>query len=883
MADTTARLRTALADRYAIQEELGAGGMATVYLAEDLKHHRKVAVKVLRPELAAVLGAERFVQEIETTANLQHPHILPLFDSGEADGFLYYVMPYIEGETLRDKLNRETQLGIEEAVGITTDVADALDSAHQQGVIHRDIKPENILLHDGRPMVADFGIALAVSAAAGGRMTETGLSLGTPHYMSPEQATAERDLTNRSDIYSLGCVLYEMLTGSPPHVGSTAQQIIMKIVTEEVPPVTKARKTVPPNVAAAVAKSLEKLPADRFASAARFGHALNDPGFVLASSERPTASAVDQWRAKPVLVMAVIAIVLAVIAVLGWLRPSWQGSRMVTRLTLDLRDPKRQTNDYGPTVVISPDGSRIAYHGPDREWWIRPLDGLSATRVPEMSGAQKVVFSPGGNEVLYRQGGWLGILTVQSLSGDRLEVVGDSVSDDMTWGADGWIYFTAFDQTLARVPATGGMREPLTQIDTTAGEVSHFLPFLIPNGRGLLFSVSHDNAEDRRIAVLDLADGTRKTLMRGLVAQYVSTGHLVFARNDGALMAAPFDARVLTLTGEAVEIVAATNRTGGADIDAWAPDLSISDTGTLVYVTRGADDVHELVWLDRSGRVASIDSSLGGRVRYPRLSADGSRLAMTIFRPGPNVWVKDLETGSLTKLTFGNVLDYRPHWYAGDSAITFVAPRPPEQLAWDLYTVPAAGGADSLVLDLPNEIHEAFWSPDEEWLVFQHEITDLGDLGAVRRGATDALIALTDTRTIEENNLELSPDGRWLAYESNKFGRPEVYVRGFPDTSAMTQVSLEGGSDPVWGRNGRELFYVNARQELVVADVTSDGSFTVRSRRPLFSVMDYRWDFGYDVTPDGQQFILIRGRDEAPGQVVLVQNFFEELNAKVGN
>ncbi len=216
-------LKAALAGRYEIEREIGQGGMATVYLAEDLKHHRKVAVKVLRPELAAVLGAERFVQEITTTANLQHPHILPLFDSGEADSFLYYVMPFIDGETLRDKLNRETQLGIEEAVKITTEVSDALNYAHRQGVIHRDIKPENILLHDGHPMVADFGIALAVSAAAGGRMTETGLSLGTPHYMSPEQATAEKELTNRSDIYSLGVVLYEMLTGEPPHTGSSAQ------------------------------------------------------------------------------------------------------------------------------------------------------------------------------------------------------------------------------------------------------------------------------------------------------------------------------------------------------------------------------------------------------------------------------------------------------------------------------------------------------------------------------------------------------------------------------------------------------------------------------------------------------------------------------------
>src|SRR5512141_772801 len=213
---TIERLSAALSDRYTIERELGAGGMATVYLAHDIKHDRKVALKVLKPELAAVLGSDRFVVEIKTTAALQHPHILPLFDSGTADGFLYYVMPFIDGETLRSKLDRETQLGIEEAIRITTQVADALDYAHRHGVIHRDIKPENILLHDGRPMVADFGIALALSAAAGGRMTETGMSLGTPHYMSPEQATADKELTGRSDIYSLASVLYEMLAGQPP-------------------------------------------------------------------------------------------------------------------------------------------------------------------------------------------------------------------------------------------------------------------------------------------------------------------------------------------------------------------------------------------------------------------------------------------------------------------------------------------------------------------------------------------------------------------------------------------------------------------------------------------------------------------------------------------
>ncbi|HEX6944191.1 MAG TPA: serine/threonine-protein kinase, partial [Gemmatimonadaceae bacterium] len=312
-------LASALADRYRIERELGQGGMATVYLAEDLKHKRKVALKVLKPELAAVLGADRFVQEITTTAALQHPHILPLFDSGTAEGFLYYVMPFIQGETLRDKLNRETQLGVDEAVKIAIDVADALHYAHTQGVIHRDIKPENILLANGRPMVADFGIALAVSAAAGGRMTETGLSLGTPHYMSPEQATAEKEISARSDVYSLASVLYEMLTGQPPHVGGSAQQIIMRIVTDTARPVTELRKTVPPNVAAALARALEKLPADRFATAKDFAQALGNPGFTSArmTAGETLATAGPAWTRDPRSIGVMLAAFAALIA-LGW-------------------------------------------------------------------------------------------------------------------------------------------------------------------------------------------------------------------------------------------------------------------------------------------------------------------------------------------------------------------------------------------------------------------------------------------------------------------------------------------------------------------------------------------------------------------------------------
>jgi eukaryotic-like serine/threonine-protein kinase len=405
------RLAAALADRYRIERELGAGGMATVYLAEDLKHRRRVAVKVLKPELAAVLGAERFVQEITTTAALQHPHILPLFDSGEADGFLFYVMPFIDGETLRSRLDRETQLGVDESVKITTSIADALDYAHRHGVIHRDIKPENILLHEGRPMVADFGIALAVSAAAGGRMTETGLSLGTPHYMSPEQATAEREISARSDIYSLASVLYEMLAGNPPHVGASAQQIIMKIITEPAAPVTQYRRSVPPHIAAALAQALEKLPADRFESARAFAAALGDVAFTGLSGTltTDTGRTVAPASRRPLYAVAAVSAVLLVIALTGWLRALPEPETSRQRVVLWQHSVGHQLDPgiaaHSSQAAIAPDGSSIVYTdgvGGVSRLLLKRRNESVATVLEGTEGGVSPFFSPDGRWIGYR-------------------------------------------------------------------------------------------------------------------------------------------------------------------------------------------------------------------------------------------------------------------------------------------------------------------------------------------------------------------------------------------------------------------------------------------------------------------------------------------------
>src|SRR6476619_3066365 len=299
--DAITQLKESLADRYEIEREIGAGGMATVYLARDIRHDRHVALKLLNPELGAVLGVERFLAEIKVTANLQHPNLLPLFDSGAAEGLLFYVMPFVEGESLRARLEREKQLPIDEAIRISIAIANALDYAHSHGVIHRDLKPENILLQAGQPVIADFGIALAVSKAGGNRITQTGLSLGTPQYMSPEQATGDRVIDGRSDIYSLGAVTYEMLTGDAPHTGSTSQAIIARMLTEKPRPMRTSRPAIPEHVELAVQHALEKLPADRFPTARDFSEAILGRSMLttgVTASDRGTSSAKRSWKSR---------------------------------------------------------------------------------------------------------------------------------------------------------------------------------------------------------------------------------------------------------------------------------------------------------------------------------------------------------------------------------------------------------------------------------------------------------------------------------------------------------------------------------------------------------------------------------------------------------
>jgi tRNA A-37 threonylcarbamoyl transferase component Bud32 len=887
MSSVNNRLVIAVSDRYRIERELGAGGMATVYLAEDLKHKRKVALKVLKPELAAVLGAERFVQEITTTASLQHPHILPLFDSGTADGFLFYVMPFIEGETLRDKLNRETQLGVDEAVRIAREVADALDYAHGKGIIHRDIKPENILIQNGRPMVADFGIALAVSAAAGGRMTETGLSLGTPHYMSPEQATADKEISARSDVYSLASVLYEMLAGQPPHLGGSAQQIIMKIIAEQPQSVIALRKAVPPNVATALAKALEKLPADRFENAKAFGEALGNSSFALVGADRAADASAPRWQQRAIVPLGAVAVLAIVAAVWGWMRPA--PTRPVARYHLGLPDSAPLSGAIAR--IASPgDGSWIVYRSgalfePTSGLWIRDRDKLAARKVAGTQGAQSPFVSPNGETIAYYANNSLWTVPLSG-GGSPVKISEGTFGENGgSWGPEDVLYVDGPGPSpLQKVRATpGAVPEPFTHLDTAANETDHASPEVLPGGKGVIFVIRIGGYETWEIAVADIKTGAHRRLTRGVYARYAKSGHLLVVTPTGVLTAARFDERSMQMLGTPVSLGDMVGLRGFFR----TADLLITDDGTLMYAPDDSwpgGNSGEPMWVERDGRAVPVAPGWTTAALFPALSPDGQQLALSIRDEIGNLqlWVRNLERGTTTKLTHRFAINWRPSWLADSRSLMYLSTR---TRLGEVLLRRLGADDDSLVLTRQAEISEAMTTADGQWIVYRQGANAVSDLYARRLTGDTTPVALA-TGEFLERTPEVSPNGRYLAYASNETSVSEVYLRPFPDASANKWlVSTTGGMNPLWSRDGNELFYRNGSGDLVAVEITA-GTPPIGRQRVLFSSRPYIFPpthRSYDVAGDGR-FLMVRlvnDADAASAPLVVVENFFEELRRKV--
>jgi Tol biopolymer transport system component/tRNA A-37 threonylcarbamoyl transferase component Bud32 len=893
------RLTAALADRYRIERELGQGGMATVYLAHDIKHDRQVAIKVLKPELAAVLGADRFVVEIKTTAALQHPHILPLFDSGVADSFLYYVMPFIRGETLRTKLDRETQFGIDDAVRITRDVADALDYAHRNGVIHRDIKPENILLHDGRPMVADFGIALALSAAAGGRMTETGMSLGTPHYMSPEQATADKEITGRSDIYSLGSVLYEMLAGNPPHVGNSAQQIIMKIIAEPVEPVTKYRKSVPANVAAAVAKSLEKIPADRFGSAKEFADALANPGFGFATNATAFSSHGTAWKRRFYGAIGGCAIIAggwtlatamarapkAVVSPMMHVRLSFAPGDSIAVTAFDYtRNGARPSRT---AFVFSPDGRSLVYAGQRggvRQLFLRVLAEESATPIAGTEGGESPVFSPDGTSLGFWADGAL--RRVAMAGGAPTEIARVGRITGASWSDDGRIAVGVGTRGLIIFSVSG------TSPPDTLAEPGATMPQFLPGGKAIVFSkdLGRDLAT-HQIEVLSLKDGARHVLLQDAAdARYVGAGYLIFARR-GTLMATRFNATKLATTGSPLVVrddVMESLNGGNVDVRNGATQFAISSSGQLALLTGGItpDRPAQVLWIDRHG----VETPAGSNERAftaVAISPDGTQFVAAVAGTAPGLQVSDIE-GRNSHMLANHGPPGFGLWTSDSKRIArYGTVADTETIVWS----PADGSRPpEPVAPVMLRGYPAFWSADG---------TELFMLAS--KGVTAVELKTGAARPIPnlQNNarwLTVSPDGKWLAYGASDgaTGPAEIYVQPWPALDQKWKVSVGGGQAPAWTKGGRELVYIatvrqgdTARVRRVLAlDVGPGPEFVFGTPHELFtavfgSTTPLR---GYDVTADGSRFLVVRYTPLAapPGEIHVLVNWLGEVKRIMG-
>jgi serine/threonine-protein kinase len=918
--DPITRLNAALEGRYRIESELGEGGMATVYLADDLKHERKVALKVLKPELAAVVGADRFLAEIKTTANLQHPHILPLFDSGEADGAVFYVMPYIEGEALRDRLDREKQLSVKDAVAIAQKVADALDYAHERGVVHRDIKPGNILLSErGEPLVADFGIALAVAQAGGGRITETGLSLGTPHYMSPEQATGDRDVDPRSDVFSLACVLYEMLAGEPPFSASTAQAVLVKILTTDAPSITSARRTVEPNVASALAQALEKLPADRFESAQEFASALADDGFTYrarpatAASQSPpppptapapASATARRWLLDPRSIVAAAAIAVAAWALLPADRPG-----PVTRVSVDFPEDQRVAG--GGSFDISRDGSLIVYQGlgPDgqgSQLWARHRAALEATPIRDTEGMGfDVSISPDGREVAFTSRaprGGSSIRVVPLGGGIARTVAQGSVRCCVRWSPDGaWLYFNAPSLGLSRVPASGGPIEVVTQLDTAAGDYAHIWLDVLPGGEAAVYTVYEGSGGNNpRIFAVRVESGEVKQLTPGLFPRYAE-GYLLFADPDGTtLLAQPFDPEALELSGTATPIAEGLRspRRG------WN-FYAASQTGSLFYSTGDETDTNGLRLV-----LVSLEQGEDDVLPLPARDIDAAKWSpdgrSVVFAGdsegggGTEIFTYDLELGTEPRQLTYEGSNFSPVFSADGNSVAFSSNRDGTD-SWDLFVKaldddtparslitlhlnegPTQWPSDTLILFRRRDATET--TDDDLWIL------DLSD--PENPTATEYLTSEYDLR-----DFVVSPDGTLAAYTSDETGTPEVYIRSFPVPGERTRVSVGGGEIPFWSPDGDIVYYWTLQgaagaegDEFVAARIQRNPTPVVLSRDVVFTGNYYRP--ATDLHPDGDRVIVAQAADVTAAnravaarstRHILVQNWLAELRERTGN
>jgi eukaryotic-like serine/threonine-protein kinase len=927
---------------YEIGPLLGAGGMGEVYRARDTRLARDVAIKILPSAFTA--DAERrarFEREARLLAALNHPHIGAIYGFEDREGIHALVLEFVEGETLHAHLRAQPQRGGVRGIGqpdglpvgaaliIARQMADALEAAHERGIVHRDLKPANIILQGTRTSpssvdsssrsrdevvvkVVDFGLAkveaaetvhdpsLSPTVTIGG--LSEGVVLGTAAYMSPEQARG-RSVDKRTDIWAFGCVFFEMLTGRNPFGGDTVSDTIAGILERE-PDWRLLPEATPATIRRLLQRCLEKDLRRRLHDIADARLDIDDVSSVSGTPWTPAeATHARPTSRTPWVVAGLVAllVILAVAVTVTWWPGRGASSRSpLARVTIAL--PSGQTLEKGrfPPIALSPDGRLLVYtasiDGGRTQLYLRPIDEFTARAVPASEGATTPFFS--------RDGRWLGFYAngalkkVSVAGGVPLTICDAPPVSSATWGENDVIVFATMlsSSGLWLVSANGGDPEQITT--PKADETGHGYPQLLPGGREVLFSVWHKNGW--HLALLDLKARTWRVLGNGRVvgegAQWLSTGHLIYAQ-AGGLVATPFTPSTGTLDRPPVPLLERieTARFGGAYFAVAA------DAGTLVSVpaaTIVADGT--LLRVERDGRVAPLIESRAA-YEYPAVAPDGRRVAVTIAsESGSDIWILDLGRTTRVRATAGGTSGF-PVWRPDGARVAFQSTAPgPFNLFWTVLDrsepqafLKSAGsghswpanGADLLPGTLPTlsgagPQFPMSWSPDGSTLAF-HERKPDGerDIWVVSAGSDPVPFLITP---FDERSPRFSPDGKWLAYVSDESGRNDVYVQPFPGPGAKWLVSTDGGIDPVWSRDGRELFYRHD-DELMTASVSLKAGFSAGRPQRLFEIRVDAGDDGpnYDVSPDGTWFVMPRrNRGAIPGELHLVLNWFGEVAAR---
>ncbi len=917
---------------YEVRSPLGAGGMGEVYKAYDPRLKRDVAIKVL-PEHLAVNAElrERFKREAETIASLKHPHICVLYDIGQQDGIDYLVMEYIEGETLAQRLLKGP-LPLEQVLRYAIELSDALDKAHRKNITHRDIKPGNIMLTKEGSKLLDFGLAKlkqearkdyvldsqAPTPPPGGPTIE-GTILGTMQYMAPEQLEGKKDnIDSRTDIFAFGATVYEMATGKKAFQGASSTSLIAAILRDDPAPISSLQppgKMSPPALDRVVKTCLHKERDDRWQSAAdlcrelQWIHQSRDREGAIASGTglspvlegQLRGPALLGWR-KAAALGAAVLIGAVIASVAAWLLKPAATQQQVSRFTITLPTGDRlAAAGSNPALAISPDGSRLVYaaiRGGAQQLYVRDIGALEAKPLAGTEGGFAPFFSPDGQWIGFFAGASMKKISITGGAAVTLCPAFGSGVAGAAWGSDGAIVFHYQNfGGLWQVAETGGTSKQVISPDSKKAEVAHRWPQLLPGGKAVLFAASTAGANwsGAQVAVGELGSGERRDpVLAGSRPAYAASGHLVYAQ-AGTLMAVPFDPRRLELRGAAVPILEGVAQS----INTGVAQYTFSVNGSLVYVPGSIQATQSmLTWVDRKGAEQPLKAAAHG-YRSPKVSPDGRRVAVSIEEQGTQIWTYDLDRETLTRLTFQGSANGFPVWTPDGKRIAFQSNSAGRQ---NLFWQPSdgSGGSERLSISEFTQAANSF-SPDGQLLAFTDTSPNGRDIWVLRLSDRKAQPFLKTPA--EDGAPGFSPDGRWLAYSSDESGRREIYVQPYPGPGGKWQISTDGGQEPVWNPNGKELFY-RSGSKIMAVDVNqsrdSNGAganqgnpatpapatFSAGAPHMLFEgqyLLTPSSLPNYDVSPDGQRFLMLKPTEQeaAPTQINVVLNWFEELKKKV--